>query len=391
MHFISENNEYYFSSDIPEGSWLVGDKVNPKCDLLRAFRISGFHVQTDIPKEYKSFLHLRPEGSKEQIMWQYIMPKNKWKNWLFGIIEEINNNIEKVNFKYYENIFLKCNEVLSGFSKIKIDEEKWKGYLLKEKNPSIVMQLRSFRPDINGYSKKIKYDQEHTVSGRLQINEKYPQLLTIRKDLRDVITSRYENGSILMVDCVSIEPRIALHIAGKKIPDDIYVDLSTNVFNNKITRDIAKIFVLSAMYGAGAEAVSQQSGFDEDDCRLYYVPKVKEYFSIPKIAKELYEECCKSEGKIKNLFGRILTIEDRSSYKLYSNKVQSSAVDICLLIFNNMMNNLIGTKTKSLGVIHDCLLLDIDNSEEELVRQKINDSLYLKEINDFVPVGIKKL
>lgn len=359
--YDSKTEEYYFSSENIE-SWNIKD-------LLKAFELSGVDLDLSVPLAYKKYelmIH-------KNIPWQKVMTKRHWQNWIENIVFNIRNNIQYVNFDYYNSVYLKISDLFKSIERIKINKEKFEKYLKKEKHPSVISQLRSFKPEQDGFCKKIEYIQDGTVSGRLTVKSG-PELLILRKDLRDIITSRYENGSIFFVDYISVEPRTALFLANKPVPDDIYTDISQNLFGNNISRDIIKKFVLTTMYGGGADRISLDTNVPIDECRLYYLPKIKEYFSIPQLTKILVKECKDQNGIIKNYFGRAIKVEDASGHKLYNHKIQSSAIEITLLGFHNILRTIKDLRINPIGLIQDCLVLDVAPEHKDNILNLIKSS-----------------
>ena len=73
--------------------------------------------------------------------------------------------------------------------------------------PSVISSLRTFLPDDTGQAKKVRYDQIGTTTGRLTVKSG-PAILTLPQKYRDVISSRYDQGKVIQIDFVSVEPRV---------------------------------------------------------------------------------------------------------------------------------------------------------------------------------------
>ena len=116
--------------------------------------------------------------------------------------------------------------------------------------------LRSFEPDQSGFANKVKYTTAGSVTGRLSVSSG-PQILTAPKEVRSCIIASSPESSIMIVDFVSVEPRLAMITSGLTPNIDVYEEILEEF---SIDRKTAKLVTLSALYGSGAKGIAGSSG-----------------------------------------------------------------------------------------------------------------------------------
>ncbi len=380
--------------DIPEDAWTVHSKsISSNRDLMKAFELAGHSINTDPPKQHIKTITSLSNLDFEKVLWKFCMRKKQWDSWVGDIVKNISEALDDIDISYYQNYFILEKELLDNLNKIKPNLELIYKYKKQEKHMSVLSCLGTFLPQSDGLCKKIVYNQSSSVSGRLTIKSG-PNILTLRKDLRKIITSSYEGGKVYQLDYVSLEPRLALEFSGKDVPEDVYDDINENIFQGEQSRDTIKLFVLASLFGAAPKRLSKQIytslGIDMSlgDCRTY-LPAVKKYFGIAAKIKSLEFECLNFDNKILNHYGRIINVPDPKGYKIYNHYIQSSAVTVALLGFYQIYkyiqeNNL---KIKIIAILHDAAFLDFHPDElhriEDLKKQvecipKISTKMSLK-------------
>ncbi len=294
------------------------------------------------------------------------MPQGAWEAWVLQVVETIAEKAQMTSLSYYEDVYTKSSAVLRSLRPASIDLDKLNECVNVQLPQGVRSRLESFRPKKGKTTTTPVYGQQTTMSGRMTVVSG-PEILHLRKDHRRIITSGFEGGSVVQVDYVSLEPRIALAVAGREVPEDVYEDIRTKIFDGEHARDVIKFFVLAALYGSGADTVSEQTNLDVEVCREF-IPKVREYFGRRKIMAELIKECKSRKGKIKNYYGRVLRVPDPKPYKLYNHFVQSTAVDVAMLGFFNIIEHIDPRYLKPLYVIHDSLILDCCIDLKEFIK-----------------------
>lgn len=361
MLYDTSEETYQWSPDIPEGWWVVGD--GPR-DLLTALTLAGVDVSTTPASKWVK--PLLTASRRTHGPWHMAMPTDAWEAWVEQTVDTIATRSQMVDLSYYEDVYSKSMEVLGSLKPAHIDENRLEDYVSDKSIPKGVrLRVNSFRPHEGKACDPIKYDMLETISGRMKVKEG-PQILHLRKDHRDIFKSRYKGGSIVQLDYVSLEPRLALALANKDVPEDVYADLGIKVFNGEQERKTVKFFVLAALYGSGADKVSEQTGLDVKLCRQF-IPKVKAYFGRNELMGDLVKECKDHQGTIRNHYGRVIRVRDPAPHKIYNHKIQSDAVDIAMLGFWHILKQIKGHKITPLFVIHDALILDCGEEFNSLI------------------------
>lgn len=192
-------------------------------------------------------------------------------------------------------------------------------------------KFSSFVTDDSGFTMQVRYSHD-TSTGRLRVQEG-PRVLTLAKEHRRIVKSRFNSGRIMSVDFVSLEPRLALHATGRKSGIDPYQEVADRL---GVSRASAKIATISFLYGAGGDESTKA--------------KIRDAFGADDLLKRI-----RSEGWF-NAFGRPLPeCEDRL---MIPHWVQSSAVDVALQGFSSITDDL-PSGIVPLFMVHDELFLDV--------------------------------
>ena len=268
-------------------------------------------------------------------------------------------------------------ELLSSLYRATVDVKRLQLHLSNEVNPSLRSQLHSFvahgsEPAPGGdriRPPRTVYSRCSTSTGRLTVVEG-PNVLTLPKRYKDIFGAARDH-TLVEVDFVSLEPRVALYVAGRKeTPRDIYSDVSDRLsssLGNHLDRDTAKLATLSSLYGSGPGELQKQLGSRSAAREVLRV--TKEYFCVDQLRNRLRQDL--HDKNLRNHFGRPLHSLDgqEDSHKLVNHFIQSTAVDVALLGFSSLLNFVKHLKPRPIYVIHDALLLEIPNTHlEEFVR-----------------------
>lgn len=231
--------------------------------------------------------------------------------------------------------------------------------------------LESFKQDKDGYVYPTHYTGTETKTGRLKVISG-PNILHLKKEYRDMIVSAHgahgDRGKIVYLDYSSLEPRILLCVSNPSLigslPQDIYSKMLADLnLSEKIPRTVAKTAILAALYGQKEEntikTLSNYIGSAEDFLHL-----VNDYFGIESLKEKLAGDLLKTGGRyILNRYGRPIFCEDTKPYALLNYYVQSTAVDVAMLGFLNIINRLkeksLLDKIRPIFILHDALFLDI--------------------------------
>ena len=294
---------------------------------------------------------------------------------------ELNNNLKKLDtesycqkIEIYENLF-------SKIKKAKINGLAYKAISSIESNNTISSNLKQFKPQ-NGYSQKPEYNNSSNISGRLTIHNG-PNILVLPKRCRTIFESRFDNGELLSLDFVNLEPRLCLKLVGKNINGDIYEEIN-KILEFDIDRSIIKRAIISILYGANYDSLKNISS---KKSRIIY-ETIKEYFNMD----YLYEISSSKDslGIRRNFFGRpIWNLEEKRSNVIINNYIQSSAVDISLLYFSSLLKEIDLEKAIPIFIVHDAIVFDIQkdyiNTFNNIIKKGYND----KDLGNF-PVSISQ-
>lgn len=337
----------------PNDAWIVGD-ITAKRSIETLAKLSN--IDFNVKPSNKFFEIKQLLTNEDLIKWRFFLPKKEFNDFLNSIIEKSEVVVKTGCVDYYTNVFNTTQTFINSLDLMKIDSKKLEYYASLEKNQSNKTTLLSFRPDESGFAKKIIYDRTSTITGRMVVTDG-PRILTLSKQYKDIITSRYSGGKIMSADYRAIEPRIILGLINKKTPDDLYGFISSEVVNNLLSQTQAKLAIISILYGASPNTISKLLSLEKEKTK-FICSKITDFFQISKLENELITELEKNNF-ILSKFGKHLFIEDqRKIINLYT---QSSAVDGVLNGFSKCLdfirkNNLL---IHPIALIHDNILFDI--------------------------------
>jgi len=249
--------------------------------------------------------------------------------------------------------------------------------------------LRSFIPDSQGLLSKVSYSQTSSCSGRLTVKSG-PSILTMRKDRRALLRSRYSDGKIIQIDFVSLEPRVALCTAGSPFDGDVYNLIGKDVLNSEVDRKSAKIATIGCLYGMSAKKLSDVIGTNDLGMSRQILKKIRNHFKIPRLEKDLKSQLSEN-GSITNLYGRVMTPDSDSGHLLVNRFIQSTAADAAILGFSSLCRQIENEEIKAspIFVIHDALILDVDCDDLEKIENIIENSLRLPKLDGKFPVSME--
>ena len=354
-HLICEDETYSWSSSLPEDVWSFGDLAHPKSldEAARLFR----HELTFPEKRYQemySFL-----SSPKSIPWQRCLPHDIFQKCLSDLLRDISVILKSLNDTNYGPTFSRAQKTILSLSAARIDQKKLQYYLVKDGLPA----LRTFLSK-DDYLSPPTY-QRSPSTGRLVVRQG-PQILTLRKDHREIIRSRFEGGKIFLLDYVSLEPRVTLALANREVPNDIYASLSEK-FNLNLSRKDLKIAIMGALYGISSGRLREV--LSDNGNAVQILSEIKRYFGVYQLSNML-TSCYQEYKRILNYYGRPIAPDNDSSHILVSYYIQSSGADIALLGFSNIIDliNLRGWKMCPIYILHDALFIDVPPDEFAHVR-----------------------
>lgn len=353
-HILVKNNEYEIINNIPQNIFVY-DKNYIKYNCARtAIFLNGnsFHDYESLEKYFVAL-----KTFDEKISLSLFLPSDVYKNFVIKLIDKIKNGLK--NTSYYENYYVPHTILFENLFQAKINKTNLFNHIKNELYKSNTSVLSSFQPNEEGYAKDVKYDRLSIRTGRVKITDG-PSILLLKKEYRDIITSRYKNGRIVSIDYSGFEMRVLLNLFGNNkndIGDDVYEYLSKNIFHNVFTREVIKSAVISLVNGMSENTLAIKLSIDRDEIRKI-VKKIKEFFNYNSFEQHLKSNY--KNNKIENYYGRVIDVPEERL--LVNSYIQSTAVDIALNGFSNIYKNSLNRECVPLFVFHDALIMDIDEN-----------------------------
>ena len=365
LNFFSETSQIQWSLEKPDRAWVLGPDKGDLC-LKELVQLSGLDFPNVIPEKFRqSFNSL--DLKVDNPPWHMCMPTEAFKESVQNVIRVFQRAVECLAKTDYIETFMSGQEVHLGLSRALVNEKLISKYMDESSSgPSTVSSLKSFVPDASGMSNPIRYTQTKTATGRLIVKEG-PSILTLAARHRNILKSKHSRGSIVQLDFVSLEPRVCRYVMGHDAPPDIYQHISKKILGSRHDRKIVKLSVLCALYGVSLKKLSGMLGSDSEARSI--VRSVRKYFSVESLERSLRGELVTSKH-ITNHFGRQLKTDVFDAHVLVSHFIQSSAVDVALLGFHEIMKSIRATEhdIDPIFIIHDAILFDSSAAGVEILK-----------------------
>jgi len=380
QHLIHDGETFTWSNSIPEDSWRFGFD-NSMRDIEIVAKAAGYNLSTFEKSPHKRSMDIIFGDRAVDIPWMHVMPKGMFHKQLLSLLDQLWSVIREEHDQYYMNQFLSNRELLMALQQPLVDVPHLRKVI--ESAGLKRGEILKFLPERGDVSPRSIYNQTGSITGRLTI-ESGPNILTLKREHRRILKSRFEGGKIIQIDISSLEPRIALAVAGKESPDDVYNFIGDKVLKGSLTRDQVKIAVLSCMYGASAWSLSKQIPKELDAKKI--LMEIKRYLKIPSLQRDLEKQIDKL-GYIKNLCGRKI----RSHESVVNHFLQSSGVDVSFNIFSQIIDDLQKNNINfvPIYVIHDALVLDIGGTDYKNILELTNIAYKVDKLEGIFPVKVE--
>lgn len=237
-------------------------------------------------------------------------------------------------------------------------------------------------------------------TGRLSSNDPNLQNIPVRTDLGKRIRTAFvaDKGQVLVsADYSQFELRIAAALSGDKgmieafnSDSDIHVETAAAIYGidskdvTKQQRYSAKAVNFGIMYGQGPHGLSAGTGMPFGEAREF----IARYFEIrPKLKQyiESLREKAKDDGYVETLLGRRRPTPDvhssnfavrEGAYRAAINMpVQGTAADLMKLAMAKVDDELRDLKAKQLLQIHDSILVECPEAEEQRVAKVLTSTM----------------
>lgn len=244
------------------------------------------------------------------------------------------------------------------------------------------------------------FNQTLTRTGRLSSTNPNLQNIPTKEEYSRLIRKAFvasPNNVIISSDYSQIELRIFAHMSNAnnlieafKNGMDIHTKTAMDIFHvekdavTKNMRRSAKAVNFGILYGISSFGLSEDLGIDVKDAKKFIEDYLKTYPGIKdymdKVVKDAHEK-----GYVKTLFGRKRIIDElkNSNYVIRTSgermalntPIQGTSADIlkkAMIEIYNEFNNL-GLKSKMIIQVHDELLIDTLEEEQEKVEEIIKN------------------
>ncbi len=371
QHLIIDANDdlrsFHWSNSIPEDAWVVGDNTHNR-SIEEVAKIFNKDVPSIASDEQKiAFEEIDPDYENHIIPWNWVLPPDEFKTGLDNTVEAALETVCALAQSGYMKTYVHGRKTLQQLVPASTCDKRVGDYIEQNSSgPSTVSAIKSFMPNKKGFADLAVYSQTSTATGRLTV-KKGPSILTLPAKCRDLIQTRHYNGRVVQIDFVSLEPRVAKYIAGEEAPVDIYTDMCETLFHGSIDRKTAKLSTLSALYGVSSKRLDTFLGPGKN--AKHIIRSVRRYFGLDRLESELKNKMI-SAGNIENAMGRPLFPGTTSSHVLISHFIQSTAVDVALCGFADLLKSFqkAGVAVDPLYVIHDALVIDVDETQYNAVK-----------------------
>ncbi len=380
-----DSKTFHWGNHVPPEAWVVGDASHTR-SIEEVAKIFHMEVPSIAPEAQKiAFSEVDSEYENHIIPWNWVLSPDKFRKGLNNTVEAASEVICALASSGYMKTYIQSRKMIQKLVSARTCVDRIGKYIEQNSSgPANVTALKSFIPGNDGYAEIPKYSQTSTATGRLVV-KKGPSILTLPAKCRDLIQTRHQRGRIIQVDFVSLEPRVAKYISGFEAPEDIYSDMCDTLFHGSIDRKTAKLATLSALYGVSSGRLDSFLGPGKN--AKHIIRSVRRYFGLDRIESELKNKMI-SQGNIENVMGRPLFPDTTSSHVLVSHYIQSSAVDIALCGFLDLLKNfeILGVNVDPLYIIHDALVIDVEETQYNAVKSIVSAGI-TNDLGHF-PVGI---
>jgi hypothetical protein len=360
--YCKQNGTVEKVKELPEGVLDTSSK-----DFLKIARLYGFELPTFPPKRFKnSFYGLVERGTP--IPWIDVMPADIYKTEVSAYIKQIKDAFLDTDTVYYDKYFKEHDALFDALVPASINVQNFMQALTSDDANA---NIRSFAP-AHGFASRVVYDRTSSSTGRLTVKSG-PSILLVKKLYRkSLLRSRYgNNGSICSLDYASLEPRVLMSfMENQNIPQDIYASVLDDL-GIDVPRNAIKTAIISRLYGAQDKTIVNQLD-SIVDYPQDIIDMVDEHFQIHEAKEIIASEYFKSSrGVLNNYYGRPIMFDNMEPYKLLNYFIQSTAVDVALFGFGDIIRRLQSSglidRICPLFVLHDALILDVPHDLDFII------------------------
>lgn len=364
-NLIRTDEGYSWVDQIPSGMMTYDTDFLPRDCVRTSLHLVGKSLEErENIERYTKALGSIPIDERPPLC--SFIPKEEYKVFITNLVKRLEAHLSEPS--YYDLCYSRHTAVFDSLQRALVHLDKISHHSAESDANRPV--LASFYPDTDNKCRQVKYDRVSGRTGRLKVASG-PSILTLKKEYRDILRSRFDNGKIISVDYKSLEARAFLYLSGGTEPsEDIYAAAASKLFNDEYPRHIVKACVISLLYGMGDTALAIKLNLDKGKVRKLS-RAVRKHFRYDELKTKL--EARLRDDTISNYYGRVVSVPDERL--LLNTYVQSTAVDIVLHGFLNIIKAVPATQAVPLFVLHDALIMDASedfDTESVKVAEKID-------------------
>tara|TARA_B100000035_G_scaffold5193_1_gene4617 strand:- start:5666 stop:6847 length:1182 start_codon:yes stop_codon:yes gene_type:complete len=342
---------------------------------------AGTNLELEIPIKYKnmwSFIRKNPD-------WSSVLGFEKFVSMSLKLIKQTESFLNNENNKYYYNDIINHYNLFKEVKSAKVNKNNLLKYINSVEKYRAKQILETIEKETMTF-KPIKYSLFNTTTGRMTISSGL-NLLTLKKENRNIIGSSYDEGKILEIDIKNLEPRILMGMFNKEVPEDIYSWIANEVLHDiSVDRNFIKELTFKILYGASMNTIKKDLSWMHDIEDI--VNRIKSNMGYQELALKIKSEM--QEGYFRNYYGRKL----KNSSANINHYLQSTGVDVSMYCFSKINNILkqAGMRFKIIGFIHDAMIIDTDKTSSETIIKNLNEkNISVQGFNNKFPIIITEV
>lgn len=364
-HILCRKGSYQWVDEVPSYAWWLDGNLKVDCDscLDTLLMLNGIDINVRPPDRFVLAMETVLSGSafEGEPPWKNILPDSVHKTFMKGLLSQVIDALKNCDTKYYRTVWVPGNRLMRALKRAKVNVERYNE--LVEADVGNVNVVKTFKAQQGGYAASVVYDRFGTRTGRLTVKSG-PSMLTLRKDYRDIVSSRYgDKGRIVMLDFRNLEPRILLYEAGKRCDDpDLYNMLNSELFSGAGDRKLIKGAVISVLYGTNKYVLMKKLGVSVEVIDEF-LKRIRTYFEAKKLLKRVKDTFIE-KGYIENRYGRRVEVDEPADHIFINSYAQSTGADVATLGFDRVLER-IGEDRKVTPVflLVDAIILDVHEDE----------------------------
>ena len=320
------------TDDSVEYAWLYSGGKNLEDCCPDEYIEDLRSIQKKMHAFLKSFeiakVNLRDHCIFDLIPHDFLMEFCEIKN---KVTQHVFNNYEKpANYEHLDSVQKLLHKI--RYQKLNIDISDCKHLLTASSTRNRIKKISA--------TKNINYNLFGTVTGRLTTQENSFPILTVKKEIREII--KPNNDLFVALDYNGAEVRTLLELQGVEQPsEDIHNWNSHHLFEQNVSREECKVRFFAWLYNPESTEIQT------------------DYYNRDALLEKWYDGT-----HIRTPFGRCIQVEQR---KAFNYLIQSTTADRVLEKAVKLDKLLEGRESYVSHIIHDEVVLDYSDKDRELI------------------------